>query len=541
MTTINTSTNFDQLNIDQYQWPITIEGGAANSVIKIKFNSNINFTNSNNYFIVNTEYVKFEGKGYNIYIVNVPNYPGLIQNGSGSYDNQSYTFVPGFSNVIVHDINVISSGSSLADNNDGWLCRSYYSNQAINNFLIKCSVKANLDHDYTGGLCGTTTAANGGQLNIEECRYCGEIYGYGCGGLIADTVLFNGGSLFITKSIVNAIIYGNDCGGFIGPYACGADLLNPTTSHPIPALTRDLIVPVVSPLDSFITISECVFNGDINVLDVNNVDNYGSNGFVAPYAAEPSNSTINIYDSIYNGNIKKNISAGFIGYNSALFGTINLVGNNYNGSIYNVNNVVPGIAFNAQQQYGFSAGFIGYGCALFGNVNVQKCKFDGYISQFASGGIIAPYNLTNNQINVQADGNYPTGSILLLDCVNTGIIDGDYIGGIVGPDLGYLYYEFESVVYNTNYGKFVMENCVFAGEIGGLYSAGLIAGALDNINTWIFDNVTIKNCKSKCKINTNTSVALIGPGLPDNFYQFTNSNNNIVINTYDFPLITQLQ
>ncbi len=53
MTTINTSTNFDQLNIGVYQWPITIEGGAPNAPIKIKFKSDITFTSADNYFIIN--------------------------------------------------------------------------------------------------------------------------------------------------------------------------------------------------------------------------------------------------------------------------------------------------------------------------------------------------------------------------------------------------------------------------------------------------------------------------------------------------------
>ena len=84
---------------------------------------------------------------------------------------------------------------------------------------------------------------------------------------------------------------------------------------------------------------------------------------------------------------------------------------------------------------------------------------------------------------------------------------------------------------NVNNGKFTMESCTFVGEIGGGGSAGLIAGAIFiEPESWIFDDVLIENSKSKCNVNESTCVALIGQGLPENFYAIENSHNDITIN-----------
>ncbi len=81
MTTIYTSVDFDQLNIDLYQWPIIISGAKPNVPIVIKFKSDMTFTSADNYFIVNTDYVIFDGANHKINIINIYNYPGLISNG----------------------------------------------------------------------------------------------------------------------------------------------------------------------------------------------------------------------------------------------------------------------------------------------------------------------------------------------------------------------------------------------------------------------------------------------------------------------------
>ncbi len=557
MTTINTSTNFDQLNIGVYQWPITIEGGAPNAPIKIKFKSDITFTSADNYFIVNTDNVQFDGKCNHIYIANVENYMGLIQNGTYDYDEQIY--IPAFSNIVISNINISSSNSTLLmddeDFGNGWLCRAYFGNQATNNFIIKSKVQGDLNDENCGGFCGEQTAANGGNLVIEDCVYTGTINAESCGGIIGASANYNGGTIFITRTISNAIINAEESAGFLGENACACEEFSPTFRHigtktgiksilnklsnsteisniitgkknNTKNLSRDIpsVEPIVSPLDSMITISGCIFNGSLNISEDD--DDYdGSSGFVGPYSAEPVNSTINIFDSIFNGDINAPYSAGFIGRSSALFGTVNLVSNIYNGNIY------------ANDSSAFSGGFIGMNTAVFGSASVQNCRFNGYINQPLSGGIIAPFCMSIYGLDNDSDYEFdsPTGNIFLSGCAMTGIIDGEFIGGIVGGYLGFIYYDVEGDFNNTNNGTFLMENCIFAGEIAGLYSAGLIAGTtLDNTEEWVFDNVTIKNCKSKCDINEVTCVPLIGPGLPENFYVFTNSHNNIVINTYDF-------
>ena len=558
MTTINTSTNFDQLNIGVYQWPITIEGGAPNAPIKIKFKSDITFTSADNYFIINTDYVQFDGKCNHIYIANVDNYMGLIRN--GSYDHEENIYIEAFSNIVISNINISSSNSTLVMDDEsygnGWICQAYYGNQATNNFIIKSKVQGDLDENYCGGFCGEQTAANGGNLVIEDCVYTGTINGESCGGIIGSSANYNGGTIFITRTISNATINTEESGGFLGEYACDCDFIEPnfrqmrakksaksflsklSNSKEISKnitgrknnkknLSRDVptVEPIVSPIDGVITISGCVFNGTLNVSEDD--DSYdGSAGFVGPYSAEPVNSTINIFDSIFNGDINAPYCAGFIGQSSALFGTVNLVSNVYNGNIYLNGNSA------------FSGGFIGMNTAVFGSASVQNCRFNGYINQPFSGGIIAPFCLSVYD-GFDEDNEYefdsPTGNIFLSGCSMTGIIDGEYIGGIVGGYLGFIYYDNDEDFNNVNNGTFLMENCIFAGEIAGLYSAGLIVGtAFGNTEEWVFNGVEIKNCKSKCDINEVTCVPLIGPGLPENFYFFTNSNNNIVINTFDF-------
>lgn len=540
MTTITNSTDFDQINVDQYLWPITIEGGAANAPIVIRFKSNITFTSELNYFIINTEYVKFKGKHHNIYIANVPNYPGLIKN--GGWDDVNALPVAGFSNIIVRDINLIASNAQLDNNYNGWLCQAYFSIQAINNFVIKCSVKADVNSDYSGGICGTTAGGYNGYLTFEECIYCGQILGYECGGIVSNSSIFNGGTLIITNCIVNAVIYGEGCGGFVGPYACDTDGTNPIPGFAIKNKgLRDIQEIPVSPNNQTITITKSIFNGKIElptdfVLNYNIPDFYGSSGFVAPFSAVSSNSVINIYESAFNGDINRNYSAGFIGYKSGNYGAINLVECLCNGNINSINYIIPTYANVIKPKslfaLGYSAGFIGLKCGIYGNISVQDCKYNGYIGQYGSAGIVGANGVSNLDYN-STDQN-PTGSLFVSKCVMTGIISGDYIGGLIGPDLGYWT---DSVSYVNN-GKFVMQDCVFAGEIGGCYSAGLIAGATDYPNniltSWTLDNYTIKNCKSKCNVNDETCTPLVGPGLPENFYITTNSYNNIVVSTYDY-------
>lgn len=120
VTIINTSTSINQSLLDSYSWPVTINGGTNGSPVVITLDEDVILSNAQNYFILNGNYINFNGNNHKITISGINGYVGLIKN--GSYVS-STTIVNGFSNINILNTIVNSINSDLAGR-AGWIGQS---------------------------------------------------------------------------------------------------------------------------------------------------------------------------------------------------------------------------------------------------------------------------------------------------------------------------------------------------------------------------------------------------------------------------------
>ena len=119
--TISKTTTITQALINSYTFPVTINGGTSSRPVLITFGENLTIGSSigtSGYFIIGSEYITINGNGKTVTINDVPNYPGLIQNGTSSTVAKK--------NISIENIGIISSGISNLTNDGGWLCQIYF-------------------------------------------------------------------------------------------------------------------------------------------------------------------------------------------------------------------------------------------------------------------------------------------------------------------------------------------------------------------------------------------------------------------------------
>ena len=490
MSQISTSTKFNQKNINTFTWPITIIPNTNSKPIKITFESDIVFTSPNNYFIVQTENVIFNGKNNSIILSKISGYTGLIYNG---FINEGRVITTGFSNVILINIKLVSNESTqLINSFNGWLCQSGYSNSAINNSIINCHIFADVVNDGGCGFCGYFTANNNGNLSINKCSFNGNILGQFSGGFLGPYSCLIGGNIFIYCSNFNGKITKTSTGssGFAGPYICATY----PDGNGIVYTSGTLI------MDS------CKFKGDI--------DSDLSSGFIGYGGSNLSGSSILLYGCKFDGNINSYNCGGFVGYTSAYGGLINI----YNCSFLGKINPSP------IKNQGGSGGIIGpFCCAYDGTINILNCLFKGEINQEFSGGIagssqITPIFLSSNSL---------IGNLNISNSIVIADIESEYSGGFIGCNVGF------GGVNSVNNGTLSLSNCVYEGIIKGSYSAGLISGFSlfpTIIQKWTLNNFSISNTFVNTIVQNINSNPLIGQGLPINFYEYAKTINNIKIN-----------
>jgi hypothetical protein len=158
-------------------FPIAINQNTGKTgVLSVQFSSGITYTNVNNYFIVATPNITFDGKGNTINI-NVQIYNGLIQNGTSSNNGQN--------NIIVQNIGITTSGSGGTTGNlpnyQGAIAQQYFANNASNNIIQNCFSTIGFyggSATDAGLICGRN-AGNGGSgstmLQIKNCYSTSQI------------------------------------------------------------------------------------------------------------------------------------------------------------------------------------------------------------------------------------------------------------------------------------------------------------------------------------------------------------------------------
>ena len=199
MSTISTSVTLDSSNIGSYTFPITVNGGSSGNPTVITLGSDLIFT-ANNYFNFSSDYITFNGNGYNIYYDNV----------SAMYGLASYQT---FNNLLIQKVGIILTGSTTIGGNAAALV---FISTGNNNNIDECFVyfpsgstpgngslfgayncKLNISNSYgIVGSLGTNSGVFGGYQftgDITNC-YCNKttLVGISYTGTISNSYGYSG-------------------------------------------------------------------------------------------------------------------------------------------------------------------------------------------------------------------------------------------------------------------------------------------------------------------------------------------------------------
>ena len=257
-TSISISTRINQALLESYTFPVTIEGGTLENPVIITFEedliirSNIEIDGTTKYFILGSEYITVNGESNTVTITDIPDYPGLIQNGTDILTAQT--------NIRIENIGILSTNETTLLSSGGWVCQQYFGSTINNGTLIinNCYSTGNISGNVSGGICGAyygykisekaeliiqncysignMIAENGGgicgggcgyedtggKIEINNCYSTGIISGIFNGGICGTEIGNNakGGLISFTNCYSTGAISGQDCGGIVSD-ACG--------------------------------------------------------------------------------------------------------------------------------------------------------------------------------------------------------------------------------------------------------------------------------------------------------------------------------
>lgn len=219
-------------------WPITIvNSGSGSQFLYVHFVTDFVVTDVNQYFIVDSDNVEFQGSNIGethptvFTIYNVTDYMGLLQNGTNSN--------PGHANVRIRDVFVHAVNSTLIAN-AGWVAQPYYTGSVINSgsdgnipaggggligaysngSSVTNSYTTGDIGDYAGGLVGAYSV----DLEVNTSYTTGSI-GLGGGGLVGAY----SNSANVSASYTTGLI-GSSGGGIIGTSSTDANIINVYTT-----------------------------------------------------------------------------------------------------------------------------------------------------------------------------------------------------------------------------------------------------------------------------------------------------------------------
>jgi hypothetical protein len=483
--TISSSTELNNtvLNDGTYNWPITVEGGTENEYVIIKFTDNIILEGSNKYFIIKSNYIKFDGsvsdilgERITITISNTIDYRGLFSN--GYYDFESGYIEEGYGGIEITNL-IINAESSTLKEGSGWICQEFYSLNAILNSVSFCSVNAPLTNIECGGICGRY-AGMSGLLFFAFCNFNGTIESTAdrCGGILGPYYSASGISLMIyceTSTILSA----NNCGGMCGPY------LNPN------------VIPITL-FETFIY--GCSYNG--------NITGSGCGGLAAGYAGNTFISSNPQYASIiYIQKCKSNAVISGIG-SGGIAGSYFGYGIRPEISNCEVYGLIEGVG---------AGGIVGsFSAYTDGSVRIENSYFIGNINGENSGGIVgygSSSNLTEFSFLPQTQ---------IYNCYHVGTKSGEGSGGILG----------------SNCSAFCFD-CYSLGDINGT-NAGGIAGVNSGYDAIKINqpNTSVLNfCYTQGNILSSTAGGICGPNSSELVFLYNDYYTGNLISGY--PIIAQ--
>lgn len=183
-------------------YPITIinTNDTSLNTLLITLTSDITINHTSKYFILNSGNIEFDGNTYNINIVNVNNYPGLIFT--------SWFF----ENIKISNIHTKSDNSTLL-NGAGWIGQDHFGYGHSNTIVEFCSSNGNIP-DTGGGILGAYAGGGFGNLTVNNCFSIGNIEN-SAGGILGRFTSQNGGSVKLNSCYSTGNI-GYNAGGIIG-------------------------------------------------------------------------------------------------------------------------------------------------------------------------------------------------------------------------------------------------------------------------------------------------------------------------------------
>jgi hypothetical protein len=505
-------------------FPCTVNNTSAPTDITVFFNTNLTFTNRDQYFICDSSNIIFDGAQYTITLdgivrdnnnPNITGYPGLIQNGTSSIDGHNNIKVQGF---IVSTIN----GSGLS-NEAGYICQSYFAKNKINNIVQNCSSDGIIEGVGVGGICGRYAAYSTGNLTISNCSATGAIssanYSGGiCGSDAGSGVYGSGinGTVNITNCYSTGFIGSAYGGGICGFYAGNVNITN--------CYSTGIIGVNISPNNGYNTggivggypayneghtiVSNCFSLGSIGsvftnsagivgplaspggILDIINCYSLGDIFSSCSGICGSSGTNTNITNCYSLGNIENNaygICYGMDGANNPLFLPVLNITNCY--SIGNIDASGAGIC------YGIQGSILN---PTNQTININNCYTSGTIDPTGAGLVLVPIGNINVNTNSFASG---TGN--WSDTTANTYLTGTPVSGspiVLGPvwnsitpNTPYLLATFDDTIYNPST---VITTTL---DIGGIYTSP--QGLFQTPFTFLYE--LINNTDAKITINSN--------------------------------------
>ena len=217
-TIISISTKITQALLESYTFPVTINGGTSESHVIITFDEDLIIRSNigiNGYFIIGSEYITVNGESNTVTITDIPDYPGLIQNGTDTLTAQT--------NIRIENIGILSTGTTTLGSQGGWLCQRYFGKGVSSGTLLitNCYSTGTINGFTGGGICGRyygNKASGDAELKIENCYSIGEISSDAGGGICGNRYGFQatGGIFTIENCYSIGTISGLDSGGICG-------------------------------------------------------------------------------------------------------------------------------------------------------------------------------------------------------------------------------------------------------------------------------------------------------------------------------------
>ena len=222
-TTISNSVTLTQSVLDSYSWPVTINGGSTGSPVILTLGENVTLTSEQNYFIINGDYVTFEGNNKTITISGISFYTGLIKNGFyelvRTFDEnfnmtETINSTNGFNNLTIQNLGVLALNSYVAAG-QGWIGQASFALNATNNLITNCYSNGPL-RQSSGGILGEKSYGT-----VKKSYSMGSHIGGYAGGIFGGEGHGTAENCFSTSAT-----FGNRGGGIFGGEASNATATN---------------------------------------------------------------------------------------------------------------------------------------------------------------------------------------------------------------------------------------------------------------------------------------------------------------------------